>query len=77
MVLNIDIAPTLLDLAGREVPASIEGYSLLPLFKGMTKSWRASFVIESFSDRVFPRVANMGYLAFADRALEIHPLQGA
>lgn len=63
MVLNIDIAPTLLELAGQEVPASIEGNSLLPLFKGMTKGWRASFVIEYFSDRVFPRIANMGYQA--------------
>jgi N-acetylglucosamine-6-sulfatase len=63
MVLNIDIAPTLLDLAGQKIPASIEGHSLVPLFKGRTKRWRAAFVIEYFSDRVFPRIANMGYQA--------------
>ncbi len=34
MVQNIDYAPTFLDMAGAEIPADIQGRSLLPLLKG-------------------------------------------
>ena len=34
LVLNIDIAPTLLDLAGLPVPAMMQGRSLVPLLEG-------------------------------------------
>jgi len=37
MVQNIDFAPTLLDLAGTGVPASMQGISLVPLLKGKEK----------------------------------------
>ncbi|MDR8390780.1 sulfatase [Aliifodinibius sp. S!AR15-10] len=40
LVQNIDWAPTLLDLAGVEVPADMQGKSLLPLVKGEQSSWR-------------------------------------
>ena len=41
LVQNIDYAPTFLDLAGMEVPADIQGVSLLPLLKGeKCKEWR-------------------------------------
>jgi len=64
--LNIDIAPTLLDVAGVAVPAAMQGRSLLPLLHGDTaaaRSWRNSFLIEYWSDTVFPRVVHMGYQA--------------
>ena len=61
--LNIDLAPTLLELAG--VPASIrmDGRSLVPLLKAAKTEWRKSFLIEYYSDKVFPRVHQMGYKA--------------
>jgi arylsulfatase A-like enzyme len=45
--LNIDIAPTLLDLAGVEVPASMQGRSLAPLLAGESPAdWRTDFFVE-------------------------------
>jgi N-acetylglucosamine-6-sulfatase len=61
--LNIDLAPTLLELAGVTVPATMQGHSLVPLLKGTRKPWRNSFLIEYYSDKVFPRVSKMGYKA--------------
>ncbi len=63
MALNIDMAPTLLQVAGAEPLANAHGRSLLPLLSGDTKGWRTSFLIERFSDKTFPRVADMGYQA--------------
>lgn len=41
LVQNIDMAPTMIDAAGFEVPASMHGKSLTPLLKGETPdSWR-------------------------------------
>ena len=61
--LGIDIAPTVLDATGLTPPRTMEGRSLVPLWRGRTASWRESFLIEYYSDRVFPRVVNMGYKA--------------
>jgi N-acetylglucosamine-6-sulfatase len=61
--LSVDLAPTLLELADVEVPQDMQGRSLLPLLKGDEAGWRTSFLIEYFSDTVFPRVHKMGYQA--------------
>lgn len=51
MALNIDVAPTLLDLAGVEVPASMQGRSLTPLLSGKTPDdWRTDFFVEHLFD---------------------------
>lgn len=46
MVLNVDIAPTILDLAGLKPPAQMQGQSLLPLLRGKRPKWRAEFFYE-------------------------------
>lgn len=63
VALNIDLAPTFLELAGVSVPDQVEGRSLARLLKGQSPPWRESFLIEYYSDKVFPRVADMGYKA--------------
>ncbi len=40
MVLNIDIAPTLLDLAGVPVPEIMDGRSIVPLMYDKKTEWR-------------------------------------
>lgn len=70
--LNIDLAPTLLELAGVTAPM-VDGRSLLPLLKATGGQWRRSFLIEYYSDKVFPRVRQMGYKAVrTDRWKYIH-----
>jgi arylsulfatase A-like enzyme len=46
MALNIDIAPTLLELAGLEPSASMQGRSLMPLVRGRSTEWRTDFFYE-------------------------------
>jgi arylsulfatase len=41
-----DIMPTLLDLAGVDIPDTVEGRSLLPLLRGETDHWRDSLHLE-------------------------------
>ena len=50
MVLNIDLCPTLLDLAGVEIPKTVHGRSLLPLLEGQTHFWRRWFLYEYFRE---------------------------
>lgn len=40
MVQNLDFAPTFLDAAHIEIPADMQGESMLPLFKGKTENFR-------------------------------------
>jgi N-acetylglucosamine-6-sulfatase len=57
----------------------MQGRSLLPIFAGRAAGWRESFLIEYYSDTVFPRVLNMGYSAVrTNRAkyIEYRDLEG-
>ncbi len=46
IALNIDLAPTILELAGMEIPGSMDGRSLLPLLDNNSEGWRSDFFFE-------------------------------
>lgn len=48
MTLNIDVAPTLLDLAGVPVPDWMHGKSFAPILAGATIPWRDAFLYEYY-----------------------------
>ncbi len=49
-VLNADIAPTLLDIAGVPIPAAMQGRSIAPLLRGEPVKWRDEVFYEYFAD---------------------------
>lgn len=58
IALNLDVAPTILDIAGVPVPESMQGQSLLPLMQGHTPNdWRNSFLFSYNIDPEFPAAA--------------------
>ena len=63
LVQVIDLAPTILELAGVADTVLRQGASLVPLLTGSATSWRRSVLLEYYSDRVFPRMLNMAYQA--------------
>ncbi len=46
LALNIDLAPTLLELAGVPASAALHGRSLVPLLRNPQAAWRDSFIYE-------------------------------
>jgi N-acetylglucosamine-6-sulfatase len=78
LVLNLDLAPTVLDLSGTGAEGDFDGQSLLPLLNGDTQSLRDAFLIEYQKEpdaylgrsrrttgqtSEFERVTDMGYNA--------------
>ena len=53
LALNVDLAPTLLELAGVETPDAMQGRSLVPLLEGHDAEWRTSFIYENFYEPPF------------------------
>ena len=48
MILNVDVAPTLLEIAGVPVPAWMHGRSILALLDGREAPWRKDFLYEYY-----------------------------
>jgi len=68
MVLNIDLAPTLLELAGLPVPGEMQGVSFRPLLEGKNVPWRKSFLYEYPYD---PPYALPGLLAVRTETMKL------
>jgi len=57
MVLNLDIAPTLLDLAGFSIPPEMQGKSIMPLAEGKhIANWRKDWLYEYYEYPGFENV---------------------
>lgn len=72
MVLNLDLAPTLLDYAGVEIPSGMQGRSLRPLLEGEAASWRSDFLYEYYREGAFP-VPTLLALRSTTRKLVVYP----
>jgi arylsulfatase A-like enzyme len=56
MVLNLDLAPTMLDLAGLPVPAAMQGKTVMPLAEGKNIPWRKDWLYEYYEYPGFENV---------------------
>jgi N-acetylglucosamine-6-sulfatase len=74
LVLALDIAPTMIDLAGGTPGPHVQGRSLVPLLGGRRPSdWRTSFLVEYWSENAMPWLVGMTYKAVrTERAKLIH-----
>ena len=64
LALTVDLAPTLLALAGVPISRSIQGRSLVPLFHGTPTNWRQSVLVEFYTnEQPFPHLLDMDYRA--------------
>lgn len=55
LIQNIDIAPTILDVAGLETPERMDGKSFLPILQGKKIPWRDAAFYEYYWERNFPQ----------------------
>ena len=64
IVSNLDIAPTILDLAGLPIPSSMQGASLVPFIRGeVPNNWRDQLFIEYHHDAEFPTANVRPYIS--------------
>jgi len=62
LVLTVDVAPTLLELAGAPVGEHIQGRSLVPILRGESTGWRQAVLIEFYAyENPMPWLVDMDY----------------
>ena len=82
LILNIDIAPTIIELTGGKVPQEMQGTSLLPLMKNTENDWRESFLYEYYQEAYAPgfvtavgvRTKKYKYIEYPDMDNDINEL---
>jgi len=83
MVLNLDVAPTLLEAAGIEPPPELEGRSVLPLLQNPRAPWRNAFAYAYWFEPPYPvptqralRTERWKYVTYDDRPPALYDLKG-
>jgi N-acetylglucosamine-6-sulfatase len=62
LVVSVDLAPTILDMAGAKIPKHVQGLSLSPLMGGRVDEVHESILIEFYShENPFPWTASLDY----------------
>jgi N-acetylglucosamine-6-sulfatase len=59
VVANIDIAPTILEVAGLRAPNYMDGKSFLPFLEGKQQAWRDGLLYEYYWERNYPQTPSM------------------
>ena len=59
MIQNIDVAPTILEVAGIKKPDHMHGQSILPLLQGGAMAWRDKIFYEYYWEYDFPQTPTM------------------
>ncbi len=59
VVANIDVGPTLLDVAGVPPPPNLDGRSFLPLARGESIPWRTELLYVYYWEKNFPQTPTM------------------
>lgn len=59
MVLNIDIGPTILELAGAKLAPTMQGRSFKPLLAGESPQWRTEFLFEYYKEAWLPAIPTL------------------
>ena len=74
LTVSVDLAPTVLELAGAPIGEHIQGRSLLPLLSGSDTDWRESVLVEFYTfENPFNHLVNMDYRAVrTDRYKYVH-----
>lgn len=73
LVLNIDVAPTFLDLAGVAASREMQGRSWKPLLAGRGTDWRHSFLAEYFLEGTYPTTPTIAALRTDTAKLITYP----
>jgi arylsulfatase A-like enzyme len=73
LALTVDLAPTLLDVAGTYIPEVMQGGSWLPLFAGDPSGWRQAFLYEYFQEGWVPGIPSIQGVRTPDWKLIRYP----
>ena len=55
LIQNIDVAPTIMDFAGLDIPANMDGQSFMPLLEGQSIPWRDHVIYQYYWEYNFPQ----------------------
>ena len=80
LVLNIDLAPTIADLAGVRPTIPVDGVSMRPLLSNSGGAWRSAFLVEHDKEKVMPaycavRTTSRLYVRYATEEEELYRLK--